>query len=85
VIGALAGAWWFREPIMHTFASWFGRSTALPSVADTSVGAPTPKATASGQAKVAICGPRRPRFGVLTPNEMASLIVRESIGTWEDV
>src|SRR3989442_9124578 len=75
VIGALAGAWWFRQPIMHTFASWFGRSTALPPVADTAVGAPTPKATASGQAKV---GNLRTNAGpdsvVLTPNEMASLI-----------
>jgi len=75
VIGALAFAWWFREPIMHTFASWFGRSTALPPVADTAVGAPTPKATASGQAKV---GNLRTSAGpdsvVLTPNEVASLI-----------
>src|SRR5882672_634026 len=75
VIGVLACAWWFREPIMHTFASWFGRSTALPPVADTAVGAPTPKATASGQAKV---GNLRTNAGpdsvVLTPNEVASLI-----------
>jgi hypothetical protein len=75
VIGVLAGLWWFREPIMHTFASWFGRSTALPPVADTAVGAPTPKATASGQAKV---GNLRTSAGpdsvVLTPNEVASLI-----------
>src|SRR5258707_719171 len=75
VIGALAGAWWFREPIVHAFASWFGGSTALPPVADTSVGAPTPKATASGQAKV---GNLRTNAGpdsvMLTPNEMASLI-----------
>ncbi len=75
VIGALALAWWFREPIMHTLASWFGRSTALPSVGDTAVGAPTPKATASGQAKV---GNLRTSAGpdsvVLTPNEVASLI-----------
>ena len=75
VIGAIAGAWWFREPIMHTVARWFGRSTALPPVADTAVGAPTPKATASGQAKV---GNLRTSTGpdsvVLTPNEVASLI-----------
>src|SRR5712691_8257973 len=75
ILGALALAWWFREPIMSTFASWFGRSTALPPVADTAVGAPTPKATASGQAKV---GNLRTNAGpdsvVLTPNEMASLI-----------
>jgi hypothetical protein len=75
IIGVLALAWWFREPIIHTFASWFGRSTALPPVADTAVGAPTPKATASGQAKV---GNLRTSTGpdsvVLTPNEIASLI-----------
>jgi hypothetical protein len=75
VIGVLACAWWFREPIIHTFASWFGRSTALPPVADTAVGAPTPKAIASGNAKV---GTLRTTAGpdsvVLTPNEMASLI-----------
>src|SRR5437867_13086691 len=75
VIGVLALAWWFREPIIHTFARWFGRSTALPSVSDTAVGAPTPKAIASGQAKV---GNLRTAAGpdsvVLTPNEMASLI-----------
>lgn len=75
VIGALALAWWFREPIMGTFARWFGRSTALPPVADTAVGAPTPKAIASGNAKV---GTLRTTTGpdsvVLTPNEMASLI-----------
>jgi hypothetical protein len=75
VIGVLALAWWFREPIMATVAHWFGRSTALPPVADTAVGAPTPKATASGQAKV---GNLRTSTGpdsvVLTPNEVASLI-----------
>ncbi len=75
VIGALALVWWFREPIMQTGARWFGRSTALPPVADTAVGAPTPKAVASGNAKV---GNLRTSAGpdsvVLTPNEMASLI-----------
>src|SRR5437899_9448699 len=75
VIGALALAWWFREPIMQTVTHWFGGSTALPPVADTAVGATTPKATASGQAKV---GNLRTATGpdsvVLNPNEMASLI-----------
>lgn len=75
VIGVLALLWWFREPIMQTGARWFGRSTALPPVADTAVGAPTPKAVASGKAKV---GNLRTAAGpdsvVLTPNEMASLI-----------
>src|SRR5256885_8548888 len=75
VMGALALVWWFRERIMQTGARWFGRSTALPPVADTAVGAPTPKAVASGKAKV---GNLRTSAGpdsvVLTPNEMASLI-----------
>ena len=75
VILALALVWWFRAPIMSTFARWFGGSQALPPVADTAVGAPTPSATASGQQKVTTL--RRssgPDSIVLTPNEMASLI-----------
>lgn len=75
IIGVLACAWWFREPLMSMGARWFGRSQALPPVADTAVGAPTPKATASGQAKV---GNLRTNTGpdsvVLTPNEIASMI-----------
>lgn len=75
VIAALALAWWFREPIMGTFARWFGRSQALPSTADTAVGAPTPSAIASGKAKVGTLGRAAgPDSVVLTPNEMASLI-----------
>ena len=75
IILALALVWWFRAPIMSTFARWFGGSQALPPVADTAVGAPTPSATASGQQKVTTL--RRstgPDSIVLTPNEMASLI-----------
>lgn len=75
LILALALVWWFRAPIMSTFARWFGGSQALPPVADTAVGAPTPSATASGQQKVTTL--RRttgPDSIVLTPNEMASLI-----------
>ena len=75
ILGALALAWWFREPIIHTFARWFGRSTALPPVADTAVGAPTPSATASGQAKLGnLRTTPGPDSVVLNPNEMASLI-----------
>jgi hypothetical protein len=75
VLGALALAWWFREPILQTGARWFGRSQALPPVADTAVGAPTPAATASGKAKVGNLSTRSgPDSVVLTPNEMASLI-----------
>jgi len=75
VILVLAAVWWFRAPIMSTFARWFGRSQALPPVADTAVGAPTPSATSSGQQKVTtLRGPAGPDSIVLTPNEMASLI-----------
>jgi hypothetical protein len=75
VIGGLVLAWWFREPIMSTVARWFGRSQALPPVADTAVGAPTPSATASGKAKVGNLGTASaPDSVILTPNEMASLI-----------
>jgi hypothetical protein len=52
VIGVLALAWWFREPIMSTFARWFGRSTALPPVSDTAVGAPTPVLTPNEMASL---------------------------------
>jgi len=75
LLAALALAWWFREPMMHTFARWFGRSTALPPVSDTAVGAPTPKAIASGKEKLGhLSAPAGPDSVVLTPNEMASLI-----------
>lgn len=75
LVGALALAWFFREPILRTGARWFGRSQALPSVADTAVGAPTPAATASGQAKVGrLSSSSGPDSVILSPNEMASLI-----------
>ena len=75
IVLTLALAWWFRAPIMGTFARWFGGSTALPPVADTAVGAPTPAATASGQQKVTtLRRPTGPDSIVLNPNEMASLI-----------
>jgi hypothetical protein len=75
LICALALVWWFRAPIMQTFAHWFGRSTALPSVSDTAVGAPTPRATASGREKVSrLETSAGPDSVILTPNEVASLI-----------
>ena len=75
VVCVLVLLWWFRAPIMSTFAHWFGRSQALPPVADTAVGAPTPSATASGEKKVTtLRRPTGPDSIVLTPNEMASLI-----------
>ena len=75
IAAGLVALWWFREPILRTGARWFGRSQTLPPVADTAVGAPTPTALASAQAKVGSLGTAGgPDSVVLTPNEMASLI-----------
>jgi hypothetical protein len=75
IAAVLLVLWWFREPILRTGARWLGRSQALPPVADTAVGAPTPAAVASALAKVQSLGAARgPDSVVLTPNEVASLI-----------
>lgn len=67
--------WWFREPMLRTGARWFGRSQQLPPVADTAVGAPTPRAVASGQTKVGtLRATAGPDSVVLNANEVASLI-----------
>jgi hypothetical protein len=79
-LGALAlvllVAWWFREPLLRTAYHWFGpRSTALPPVADTAVGAPTPKSLSSTQTKVdSLKRPSGPDSVVLSANEVAALI-----------
>ena len=69
-------AWWFREPIMRRAAHVFGpHSTKLPPVADTGVGAPTPKALSSTQTKVdRLKQATGPDSVVLSANEVASLI-----------
>ena len=74
LLGAVA--WWYREPILHAASRWLGpRRTALPPVADTAVGAPTPRALTSGRSKLTeLARPGGPDSVVLTPNEMASLI-----------
>jgi len=73
---ALAVAWWFREPILRTGSLWFGpKRTALPPVADTAVGAPTPAAVASSGSKLRkLTRPGGPDSVLLSANEMASLI-----------
>ncbi len=73
--GALA-AWWFREPLIRTAARWFGpHSTKLPPVADTAVGAPTPKALSSTQTKIdRLKRSTGPDSVVLSANEVAALI-----------
>lgn len=72
IAGVLLLLWWFREPILRTGTRWFGGSQALPPVADTAVGAPTPAAVASALGKLRSLS--RADSVVLTPNEMASLI-----------
>jgi len=76
VLLAATAAWWYRDPLMHTAERWFGkRSTRLPPVADTSVGAPTPGALLAAQGKLAALGTATgPDSVVLTPNEMASVV-----------
>src|SRR5207247_9310607 len=71
-------AWWFREPLLHTAARWVGpHSTKLPPVADTAVGAPTPKALSSSQTKVErLRHDEGPDSVVLPPNEIAAMIGR---------
>ena len=72
----LLAAWWYRDPILHTASRWLGpKRTNLPPVADTAVGAPTPRALSSGNEKLAqLARPGGPDSVVLTPNEMAALI-----------
>jgi hypothetical protein len=76
VLIAAAAAWWYRDPLMHTAERWVGRrSTRLPPVADTAVGAPTPGALRAAQSKVASLGQAGgPDSVILNANEMASLI-----------
>src|SRR2546427_2240839 len=68
-------AWWFREPLLHTAARWFGpHSTKLPPVADTAVGAPTPQALSSRPSKgERLKTPAGPDSVVLSPHENAAL------------
>jgi len=76
---ALAGvglAWWYRAPIVRTAARWIGPGAPdLPPVADAAVGAPTPRALASGQAKLReLARDGGPDSVVLDANETASLV-----------
>src|SRR5207249_5367377 len=76
VLVAALAAWWFREPILHSAARWFGpHSTKLPPVTDTAVGAPTPKALSSTQKKMdRLKQPSPPDSVVLSANEVAAMI-----------
>jgi hypothetical protein len=72
----LVAGWWFREPLLRTASRWLGpERTALPPVADTAVGAPTPKSLSSTQTKVdSLKRPSGPDSVVLSANEVAALI-----------
>jgi hypothetical protein len=76
VLAAALAAWWFREPLIRTAARWFGpHPTQLPPVADTAVGAPTPKALSSTQTKIdRLKRSTGPDSVVLSANEVAALI-----------
>jgi hypothetical protein len=78
IVVAAVALWWFRDPIGRKAAHLFGRhSTALPPVADTSVGAPTPTALAGAEAKLQALSQRGgPDSVLLNANEVASLIGR---------
>jgi hypothetical protein len=76
VVVAAVVAWWFREPILRTASRWLGpRSTRLPPVTDTAVGAPSPKALSSSQTKYdRLKGAEGPDSVVLSANEVAAMI-----------
>jgi hypothetical protein len=76
VVAAGLGAWWYREPILRSAVRWVGpRRTALPPVADTAVGAPTPQALSSTQTKLdRLQQPAGPDSIVLSANEVAAMI-----------
>lgn len=79
LLAALAGiglAWWYRAPIVRTAARWVGPGAPdLPPVADSAVGAPTPRALASGAVKLQdLARDGGPDSVVLDANETASLV-----------
>jgi hypothetical protein len=76
VVAAGLGAWWYREPILRSAVQWVApRRTALPPVADTAVGAPTPQALSSTQTKLdRLQQPAGPDSIVLSANEVAAMI-----------
>lgn len=76
VLAAGLAAWWFREPLLRAASRWLGpHPTKLPSVADTGVGAPTPKALSSTQTKLdRLKEAAGPDSVILSAKELASLI-----------
>jgi hypothetical protein len=78
VVAAGVTGWWFRDPILRAASRRLGavpHRTALPPVADTTVGAPTPKALHSTQSKIdRLRKPSGPDSVVLSADEIASLV-----------
>lgn len=73
LVGA-AGAWMFRAPLGRAVSRLVGREAPLPRVT-ASVGAPSPAAVASAEAKLAALGRTGgPDSVVLTANEVASWV-----------
>jgi hypothetical protein len=71
----LLAAWWYRKPLLDAGRRWLGKRATLPSVVDPGVGAPTPSALASGQAKLHSLGAAGgPDSVILSANEMAALV-----------
>lgn len=76
LVVALVAAWLNRGPLVRAATRLVGRAAPLPSVADSTVGAPTPTAVEGAEAKLAMLGraTQAPDSVVLTPNEVASWI-----------
>lgn len=77
LLAGVAAAWWYRAPLGRAVERLTGRrGTALPPVsADSGIGAPTPSALASAEAKMTALRRRGgPDSVTLSANEMASLV-----------
>jgi hypothetical protein len=77
LLAGVAAAWWYRAPLGRAVERLTGRrGTGLPPVsADSGIGAPTPSALASAEAKMAALRRRGgPDSVTLSANEMASLV-----------
>ena len=74
LLAGAAGAWWFRAPLGRALGRLVGREAPLPRVTS-SVGAPSPAAVASADAKLAALERSGgPDSVVLTANEVASWV-----------
>ena len=76
VVIVLAGAWWFRHPLLRYGSALLPKSSVpTPHLGDSTIGAPTPKAVQSTQGKVGrLARPAGPDSIVLSANELAALV-----------